>query len=734
MPLFTNFRSNKFLAVGVIIGSKLVQVGSKLVQKTYPKFLKMSASSNFISKKNITRVRHVITNDLADITSVKMEELLKKLSLSTSSYVIPMTGSRPLVENSKEAYEKHARGLEFFFNLIGAYDSLLILLKNPPFPFCPSMSPSDIKLYIQFKRLPKDTLLVHDGSAVKDVFGKEVMCQGSWNDPKNVEQLISAIGAIHQSRNQRGPYEEPCGDCLKLEEQGLGHQGCRFHYGRPAIWSRGNPKHSEILEYCVKQTAKEGATYQPDGDSPLTPWELLDIRTNLISSNELWDFELWLLILISCKMSLREDEVSELQDFHPENIQSLNYDLFVVSETGNVEGITLNIKGKTDKVIKTLTCWRDDVIPTLCPVRHLLVFLHMLNWQSGYFFPSHKVIQKVLSGEHDGNFISGSNIDYNTFQTRYKSICQKVVNRRGPWGTHTSKKTFYLLAVWGGGNDIDIIKSARHSIKNQESASKYKRDATFLLNLAQKNRLSLNAVVSPWQPIFCQDLQLGRRINASSHYQKDIKHLAREFVVSQLKINSNHPERCIKFVIDTACTHKSEAGLKEKINNLLQKTSPEISGELEVLIEKYAQANRYVPLELPKSSTESITSTAILLNLAQGDSDCIEGGNSLAHVIKAKRGGENNLDGRLSLKRLKNCQDKISALMGLYNEVPGDHRLLTEGARQFVVKQLRPILNCFANHHCSNLESFQGKWGDTFSISQFKEKCCKGGPSSCINQ
>jgi hypothetical protein len=79
---------------------------------------------------------------------------------------------------------------------------------------------------------------------------------------------------------------------------------------------------------------------------------------------------------------------------------------------------------------------------------------------------------------------------YEEYQSKYKDVCQKVIGktRDGPFGSHLNRKTAYLLAVWGGGADIDMFASARH--KTVSNAAKYKRDAQFLLTMAEKNGLT----------------------------------------------------------------------------------------------------------------------------------------------------------------------------------------------------------------------------------------------------
>ena len=90
------------------------------------------------------------------------------------------------------------------------YTSMLMLEEHPPDKFCPAMNPTTIALFIIFKRSKKgEPLLDQHGNPVKDVFGEEIKCQGGWNNPKNAEQYLAAIGCIHAARIGRQVLTNP---------------------------------------------------------------------------------------------------------------------------------------------------------------------------------------------------------------------------------------------------------------------------------------------------------------------------------------------------------------------------------------------------------------------------------------------------------------------------------------------------------------------------------------------
>jgi len=167
----------------------------------------------------------------------------------------------------------------------------------------------------------------------------------------------------------------------------------------------------------MRKSFNDSSDYVAKGDSPLTPWELIDIRNYLLRSGSLWDFQFWTMILVACKLFLREDELSSL------SFGSIDKSLSVVDESGSVHGLAVVIKGKSDSKPVTLMLWGDDDVPELCPVRHLLAFLSMLGSRSGYFFPDYAT-NSSMSSSH-----VSSPIAYSTFQEKFKTLCRKFIPR-----------------------------------------------------------------------------------------------------------------------------------------------------------------------------------------------------------------------------------------------------------------------------------------------------------------
>jgi hypothetical protein len=102
---------------------------------------------------------------------------------------------------------------------------------------------------------------------------------------------------------------------------------------------------------------------------------------------------IYVAVLVACKLFLREDE---LEDIHinqtNEQTLGMKWELCVVNDRQEVDGLLVCIKGKTDRQPVYLMLWADHDTPFLCPVRHLLVFIHLagnfhfINRNSGWIY------------------------------------------------------------------------------------------------------------------------------------------------------------------------------------------------------------------------------------------------------------------------------------------------------------------------------------------------------------
>lgn len=228
------------------------------------------------------------------------------------------------------------------------------------------------------------------------------MSTGTWKDPGACNQLLSAISGLHLARKQNGIYSEPCAECITEYEN---HRcACRFHVGNPRIWRTGCPREVvNVKNRYQKVTKIDLPDYEPQGNSPLLPHELLELRSALLSKNSLDTMRLWTMILFHIRLFLRSAEGCAFKfDHFLQGLTSVN----PISNLVNAIGV--KIKGKSDDSFKPFMIWRNDKVPELCLVRQLLAWISLIRDQdSDYIFP-------------DGS--GSSHVDYNTFNNQYDRV------------------------------------------------------------------------------------------------------------------------------------------------------------------------------------------------------------------------------------------------------------------------------------------------------------------------
>lgn len=289
--------------------------------------------------------------------------------------------------------------------LYGNYESLLILQENPLEPLCPSMDPWSLVLYIKFKRSKSREPLkdIDNNKDIKDAFGNLITWISGWNDPDNVLQLLSAVSTVHASRGHdlNSQHHDQYDQSVELHLSGE-KSGCYYYAMNPHHWRNRNLKNSKLLHNAINQNSKDSFTYRPHSNSPLMLWELLDKWAFLTSMNSVWDLIIWTMTLIAVKLFLREDEVSQLQ------LSSLNKDLSVICEDRMIDRLVFIVKGKADTHLVMLMLWPDYNIPELCPILHLVTYITVSSYKSGFMFLPKDIIDNSPAHGHFSKAISYS--------------------------------------------------------------------------------------------------------------------------------------------------------------------------------------------------------------------------------------------------------------------------------------------------------------------------------------
>jgi hypothetical protein len=143
-----------------------------------------------------------------------------------------------------------------------------------------------------------------------------------------------------------------------------------------------------------------------------------------------------------------------------------------------------------------------------------------------------ELLSPDLTSLQDSSYDGSRHLEYSTFQTRFKELAQKVTERTGPFGTHSLRKSGYLLAVWGGGGMLEIMSSARH--KTYSMAQKYMEDSSMLSQISKESHSSLDNIYPVFKSIFVKNIQMARRLNRMRS-QKTLAEIVSDFMQAHFK-------------------------------------------------------------------------------------------------------------------------------------------------------------------------------------------------------
>jgi hypothetical protein len=215
----------------------------------------------------------------------------------------------------------------------------------------------------------------------------------------------------------------------------------------------------------TESALKRDAEHKVLGDSSFMPWDFKPIKDGLTKSCTKWGVQQYAMILVAVCLFLRADELDCI------SFDNLLLDCCDINDDGSFDSLAFKVKGKSDKNSVILTLYSNKKNPDMCPVKHLLAHLRL----SG-----------IISGPMFRNKTNDEPISFHSFLRVLKS-CAKFCNRSGlKFGTHTCRKTGYLLALFGGGDLQCVMQSARHV--KRKTAMKYKQDALTMIHACVRSR------------------------------------------------------------------------------------------------------------------------------------------------------------------------------------------------------------------------------------------------------
>ena len=671
----------------------------------------------------LTFVRDVmrLSPHLTDITVQGLVAAFRSLNLAVESN--DLLGSRNVANNSKSAYHKHIRGLFKFLSMIGDYVSLLVLYNGMSRELVQSMNSKHVALYMLYKTQSKQTNLRHigsDGANVMDVFAAPIMCCGDWNCIVNVDQFLSAVSAVHEAIGQGDRFKDVCQRCVAALEADARCTGCNVHLGQYNFRRRGNPRSSTDVKNTYKKCDQLMVGHQVKSCYQLVPSEVHALRRNLTSTNQLKDLQLYCMILMAIYLFLRHDDIYDLE------FASYIPHLSTVRSDGSVDNLVFKVHGKSDIEYKYLVLWACHDKPELCPVRHLLVYIHLCNITEGYLFPN-------LDD-------SDNRKTYDSFLNYLKRKISPVLTRDMPITTHSFRKTGYLFACWGGGEFAVIMDSARH--KTHAVAMNYYRDAKTTLHLMMLSGDSNEDNIIPdWKAVIVHQPE-NVRILIDGIVILPLQDVARGYAryvkIEEEPLKSRSIHQILELTYRKNSTAMSKEAIKASLHSELSNLAPEkqhkitaiFNNLLSLVSDNDLQPNlRSVHYEEQQNGDSNQSHAG--LQMSRRQQDCSGERKSMERTQGERKRTRKRVRLEEDLIARKDLPDdpneKLSVLHELYAKAASNKSSLTGGAKVFYYNALKPIETCLMQHFQGDSKRFLEKWDNlTGDLYRFNAKCCNG--------
>lgn len=239
-------------------------------------------------------------------------------------------------------------------------------------------------------------------------------------------------------------------------------RSCIQHANVPSLRTRGcilrHPATMNHYKLWLKYIQKHHVT---KGCGQLYPSEVRRLRDHLLARGDPVSIQMWVMILLGIQLFLRADElVAFIDSYYPEGKKKKKepgdgkdeLTKCQVIHPDSIEAFAVEVQGKTDKKPVRLVLLSNDEYPEFCPVRHLLWYIKIFNFRTGYLFPDREALILHWQQSRGSDFHPNNHMSYGSFLSMYKNLIGSICHRDTKMfkvGTHTSRKTGYLFAVWG---------------------------------------------------------------------------------------------------------------------------------------------------------------------------------------------------------------------------------------------------------------------------------------------
>jgi hypothetical protein len=665
-----------------------------------------------------------------------------------------VVGNDRASESSIDRYQTCWLSCSDFAFYIEDYESAMLTTRD----LCPR-NPLPVKVetavkFLLYQVTEKDKLILHHISQQPiTIRGAPLLGLGNWRSQSTVQSFASALSKVHcKYESTRGPYKEPCPDCVNLcEENPHDFKGCIQHLYKPQLRREGNVTTSEIFKTQLKLACDYVSDhYESRSTFAFLPGQVRLIRTHLLSSNNVYNALIWTIMITGIKLFQRVEETLEL------TVDKFKQRFFIVHPDGSVKGLAVNFKGKRDSG-GDFAIWHDEECPEFSAVTAILLWLALSGIQSGKIFPSK---EELFAGTE----VPKEAFSYDDFLVEMKLLCTGVLHldlatedmRNKIFGTHILRKTAYLFALWGCQQadgtprtplvyecaDASICQSARH--KDPMSIKTYLSDVETLkcaLDRQPNDKEKEDHRVGKWEAIHIKSQDTFQQATiGTKKYQKSLVELANNFVKENLGVCLDSPApfrfgrhsilsvhtRACSYEIDTSKEDELKATLSKVLDqttlknvlNLIEKVQNErirnaVHQTLEAAIHQKGLAPSIAPMITPLRVKKK----------RKFDID-----QDTTHVSL-------NPDNNTAIEKINKCREKVEQLNLLVLMVKEIRRQITEEGRElmgtlrnFIYKRGR-VVDCIQSCHCGKIESFMIA-NPRFAMSKFcqgKEKCCSKG-------
>lgn len=478
---------------------------------------------------------------------VKLEALIKELQLDTKSPKIRIVGQTEddmgtdrAKDSSIERYEHIWRAFLDYCFLVGDYESAMLPARN----HCPAdplpVKSETAKQFLAFRCLEKRETVKNTmtNQPVKDIDGNVMISIGDWKGESSIGLFRTALSKLHVHYDTtKCEYTEACAECQKIPiERVCKSEGCRTHPGNPKYWRRGNVSNDKSFAEAISNYETYVLNhYEARRTKAFLPGELRDIRTHLLSFNDLYHLMIWTILIVAIKLFLRIEEALEM------TVEQFETEYFIVTED-DVEGLCVRIKGKRDKVPLDFALWNDKECPEFSACQAILIWISLSGIKSGKLFPQKEDLGKGESFT--------TNYSYSAMLEILKSLSENVCGHDTTsttiiYGTHMARKTAFLLAYWGfvrkdnclaEMDKANILLSARH--KDISSTATYLSNSGTLKSLVDRlDKMSERHRVGQWEPIHIKTHDSFASLNMESmKFQKRLPDLSDWYVHEMLGI------------------------------------------------------------------------------------------------------------------------------------------------------------------------------------------------------